>query len=86
MTDNTILSGRSDRKCALTAMQTGVSVMPFASLAKVFPVQGQMTRASKGMVGPNGSAAGTVRMAGRPQMASTRETRLVAEPKRVSVT
>ena len=42
------------------AMVTAVSVMPFATLANVFPVQGATTRASSGEAGQSGSASVTV--------------------------
>ncbi len=34
-------------RCAFAAISTGVSVIPFASFAAVFPVQGRMARISK---------------------------------------
>ena len=34
-------------RCAFAAMRTDVSVIPFVSLAMVFPVQGAMTSASR---------------------------------------
>ena len=39
--------GLSQRKCAFAAIQTAVSVMPFAILASVFPVQGAIISASR---------------------------------------
>ena len=52
-----IRRGLSQRKCAFAAIVTGVSVIPLAILANVFPVQGAITKASNGCAGPNGSAS-----------------------------
>ena len=52
-----ITSGRSVLICAFAAMHTGVSVIPLASFANVFPVQGQRISISKGFLGPKGSAS-----------------------------
>lgn len=41
-------SGRDCRICAFAAIVTGVSVIPDASFASVFPVQGQIISASSG--------------------------------------
>ena len=68
----------------IAAIVTGPSVMPWASLARVLPVQGAMTRTSARFCGPNGSASTMVRMAGRPAARSTRAMRSSASPKRVS--
>ncbi len=40
-------SGLLLRICAFAAISTGVSVMPFASFAAVFPVQGRIASASR---------------------------------------
>ena len=57
---NVISSGLFCRRCALALMHTAVSVIPWESFARVFPVQGAMISASKGEVGPNRSATGIV--------------------------
>ena len=72
------------RRWDFAAIVTGPSVMPWASLARVLPVQGAMTRTSARSCGPNGSASTMVRMAGRPAARSTRAMRSSASPKRVS--
>ena len=45
------------RRWALAAMVTQLSVMPWASFARVLPVQGAITSASSGSLGPRGSAS-----------------------------
>jgi len=42
-----MMSGLLFLRCAFAAMRTDVSVIPFVSLAMVFPVQGAMTSASR---------------------------------------
>ena len=48
-----IIGGKEDHQrlfitqMGFGSMSTGVSVMPFASLARVFPVQGAMSRRSR---------------------------------------
>ena len=54
---NAITVGLSERKCAFVAIVTDVSVIPLAILARVFPVQGATIKASKCILGPNGSAS-----------------------------
>ena len=54
------MMGASFRRWALAARVTGVSAMPFASFAIVFPVQGAMTSASSNALGPIGSTCGIV--------------------------
>ena len=49
---------------------TGVSVTPRASLARVFPVQGQMISISSFSLGPSGSASSIVLITCLPQIAS----------------
>ncbi len=58
MVDKEITSGRLLRRWDFAAISTGVSEMPFASLERVFPVQGAMTKISTSPLGPMGSAAG----------------------------
>ena len=65
------------------AIVTAPSVMPWASLASVFPVQGAMTSTSIAPCGPRGSASTILRTAFRPASASTRVTKSSAVPKRV---
>ena len=55
-----MISGLSLLKCAFAAIVTAVSVIPFAILARVFPVQGQIISASSGILGPKGSASTTL--------------------------
>jgi len=52
-------TGFALRMCALTAIVTEESVIPFASFARVFPVQGATARMSNIDFGPIGSASGT---------------------------
>ena len=47
-------------RCALAAIKTGVSLIPFASFDSVLPVQGAITSISSIDFGPIGSAAGMV--------------------------
>ena len=55
--DRNKITGRWFRNCAFAAIRTGVSVMPFASFARVFPVHGAIKSAKKGAFGPIGSAS-----------------------------
>ena len=71
------------RRCPFAAIVTAPSVMPWASLASVFPVQGAMTSTSIAPCGPRGSASTILRTAFRPASASTRVTKSSAVPKRV---
>lgn len=66
-------------------MQTAVSVMPLASLASVFPVQGLTISASSDSFGPSGSASVMLCMTRCPVTSSARTSRASARPKRVSV-
>ena len=59
-------SGLLLRRWDFAAISTGVSEMPFASLDKVFPVQGAITRISINPLGPIGSAPGIVVMGSFP--------------------
>ena len=58
--DIAISTGRSLRKCALTASDTALSETPFAIFARVFPVQGATTSKSSNFFGPNGSTSASV--------------------------
>ena len=60
LVEREITSGRLLRRCDLAAIRTGVSEMPFASLERVFPVQGAITIISIRPFGPMGSACGMV--------------------------
>ena len=51
-----MIRGRSLRKWAFAAIKTGLSVIPLANLAMVFPVHGNMSNASSNFLGPMGSA------------------------------
>ena len=77
--------GLSERRCAFAAMVTAVSVIPFASFARVLPVQGAIISASSGFFGPRGSAPVTVWIIPLPQRASTLEISSDALPNLVSV-
>ena len=77
--------GRSLRKCAFAAMETLVSVIPFAIFDKVLPVQGQMIRASSGVFGPNGSASVMVWISSLPVRRRSFSKTVAAGAKRVSV-
>ena len=78
-------TGSLARRQDLAAMVTAVSVIPQASLERVFPVQGQITKASTSLLGPHGSTWGMVWAASLPHSPSTRATQSLARPKRVSV-
>ena len=52
-----IFIGQTLGESAFAAINTGVSVIPAASLAIVFPVQGAITMTSKYPFGPMGSAS-----------------------------
>ena len=58
--------------------------MPWASLERVLPVQGAMTRTSSSFFGPMGSASGMRVSTGLPQMASALRRCSSAVPKRLS--
>lgn len=73
------------RRWLLTARVTGSSVIPFASLARVLPVQGATSKRSVLFWGPMGSAPGRSKIGGQPQISVTRARKSAAFPKRVSV-
>jgi hypothetical protein len=77
--------GLSCLRCAFAAIVTAESVMPRESFERVLPVQGAIISASRGTVGPSGSASLTVYMISRPVISSTLLTKLSAVPKRVEV-
>ena len=77
-------TGFSLRRWLLTAMVTGVSVMPCASLASVLPVHGATTSTSNMAFGPMGSAAAMVSIGARPVSVARRSRQPAAVPKRVS--
>ena len=54
--ETAIITGRLFRKCAFVAKVTDVSHIPLASLPRVLPVQGAITKASSNSLGPIGSA------------------------------
>ena len=58
--------GLSFLKCAFAAINTGVSVIPLANLAMVLPVQGMITKISRRLFGPIGSAWDMVRIGSIP--------------------
>ncbi len=66
-------------------MVTAVSVMPQASLPRVFPVQGQITSTSSSPLGPMGSALAMLSMTLLSQMRSISRRWSWALPKRVSM-
>ena len=82
-TDNK--SGLSFLRWAFAAIKTGVSVIPFASFASVFPVHGKMTSRSSRLLGPIGSASLMVRIGGKPVISSALFKKLSAVPKRLSI-
>ncbi len=65
-----IMTGLRLRMVDLAAIRTGPSVIPYASLAKVFPVHGAITNASRTFVGPKGSTSATVRIGSLPVIRS----------------
>ena len=77
--------GRDCRICAFAAIVTGVSVIPDASFASVFPVQGQIISASSGVFGPSGSASAIVVTGAFLQISDISRTNHSAVTKRVSV-
>ena len=56
------------RRWALTAISTGVSTIPVASLASVLPVQGATTNRSRSFFGPIGSVSVMVCSGNLPHM------------------
>ena len=54
LVETAMMRGRPLRRWALAARVTVVSAMPAASLPRVLPVQGQITRASRVCLGPMG--------------------------------
>ena len=60
MVETEIIRGSSFLRCALAAINTAESVIPFASLASVLPVHGAITSTSRNFFGPIGSASGIV--------------------------
>ena len=61
-------TGRALRRWDFTARATGVSVIPAAILARVFPVQGATINRSSSFFGPMGSTAGMESRISRPQI------------------
>ena len=80
-----ITTGPPLRRWALAAMVTVVSVMPLASLARVLPVQGQITSTSSRCLGPMGSALGMESMTRLSQIRSISRMYSWAGPNRLSV-
>ena len=78
-------TGRPMRKFDLTAIVTGVSVMPFASFASVFPVHGATIIRSTIFLGPIGSAPTMVWITSRPEISRSSCKKSDALPNRVSV-
>ena len=78
-------SGLLFLRWAFAAIRAGVSVMPFASLAIVLPVQGKSTRISSRLPGPIGSASDMVIMGRTPVMSSAFFRNVSALPKRLSM-
>ena len=70
---------------AFAAIVTEVSVIPFASFPRVFPVQGSIKRTSKSAFGPMGSAPFMVVMGSFPQISVMRLIKSADFPKRVSI-
>ena len=62
--------GFSFLRWALAAIRAGVSVMPLASFAMVFPVQGRRISKSRRFPGPIGSASEMVSIGLRPVIRS----------------
>ena len=56
------------RRWLFAAIVTGLSAMEWASFARVFPVQGAITRISNSFFGPMGSAWQMGQMGSRPQI------------------
>ena len=84
LVETVISTGLALRRCDLTAIVTGVSVMPQASFASVFPVHGATISRSNIFFGPIGSACGMVLITPLPQMFSAVMMFSSAVPKRVS--
>ena len=85
LVEKAITSGLPFLRCALAAMVTALSVTPRASFARVFPVQGAMSRASIGADGPSGSASAMVVTTRFPVSSMSLRMCSAARPKRVSV-
>ena len=85
LVETEISSGLLFLKCAFAAIKTGVSVIPLASFAIVFPVQGNSTRMSSRLCGPIGSASEMVRMGFRPVISSACCKNAFGDPKRLSI-
>ena len=81
--DTATTMGRALRRWLLAAMVTGVSAMLWESFARVFPVQGAMTRASSSFLGPMGSAWAMVVRGARPQISSAFARNSSGVPKRL---
>ena len=81
----TIFSNFSLRRCAFAAISTGLSVIPFASFATVFPVQGIITIRSNIAEGPTTSDSLMVRNGFFPVISSARLIKLSASPNRLSI-
>ena len=79
-----IRRGLSHLRCALAAIVTDVSVIPFAIFAMVFPVQGAIISSDKGDAAPSGSASSIVCIGLLPVMSVTVLISSFAEKKRVS--
>ena len=75
----------SHLRCAFAAIVTAVSVIPVASFANVFPVQGEIINPSRGRCGPSGSASFTVWIIELPVIFSTRLRSSSLSKKRVVV-
>ena len=78
-------SGFSFLRWAFAAMRAGVSVMPLASFAMVFPVQGKRISRSRRLPGPIGSASEIVSIGFLPVIRWASFTKSSAFPKRLSM-
>lgn len=83
--DMAINAGREFLMCALYAIVTDVSVMPWAIFESVQPVHGAIISRSSSFLGPIGSASFTVFIISFPVMRFTVSHSSRALPKRVSV-
>ena len=83
--DMAIIRGLPFLRCAFAAMVTALSVTPWASFARVLPVQGAMSSACIGSAGPSGSASAMVVTTSFPVKSISRRICSAAVPKRLSV-
>ena len=83
--ENATTTGLLFRRCAFAAIVTEESLIPCASFAIVFPVQGAIKSASIGRAGPKGSAETMSVTGGALHNSESLDKCSAAVPKRLSV-